>query len=287
MKSVAKESSRDEVSDFSHHLQGIAAHTHAHTHTPTPNHAHRLIRLNAVVFFSFSVLLTLALLTSLTSTPLFLGPNGNPSSPLQPIVSHVELAEMRSLRSHGGVDRALFSFNLKADFAPAFHWNVKQLFVFVCAEFSTPSNPVNEIVLWDKIIEASDPVKKVHEKNSVIKYPLSDQYDELRGKEVTLKVYYDTMPLTVSARARRRVWGSGGGREEGGGGWGEGGAGGGREGPGVGGPGGGTASVPAPRLSRTDPIPIHPPPVHARSRRRRCTWASRTWWASSRCRRST
>jgi len=71
------------------------------------------IRLNAVVFFSFSVLLALALLTSFTSTPLFLGDNGNPNDPLQPIVSHIEMAEMRSLRSHGGVDRALFSINLK------------------------------------------------------------------------------------------------------------------------------------------------------------------------------
>ena len=123
-------------------------------------------------------------------------------APLEPIVSYVELAEMRSLRSHGGVDRALFSFNLKADFAPAFTWNTKQLFVFVCAEYSTPTNPLNQVVLWDKIIEAVDPKKTVHEKNAVIKYPLLDQRDELRGKEVTLRLYIDEMPLT-SAMAMR------------------------------------------------------------------------------------
>ena len=90
------------------------------------------IRLNAVVFFSLSVLLTLSLLCSFS--PPFLGDNGNPDRPLHPIVSHVRMNTLRSLRAHGGVDRALFSVDLKADFNPAFHWNVKQLFVFVVAE---------------------------------------------------------------------------------------------------------------------------------------------------------
>jgi signal peptidase complex subunit 3 len=157
------------------------------------------IRLNAVVFFSFSVLLTLALLTAYTSLPIFLGDGGNPANPLQPIVSYVELGEFDSLRSHGGVDRALLTFNMKADFRPAFHWNVKQLFVFVCAEYATPSNPLNQVVLWDKIIESTDAesLKSIHVKNVKIKYPFADQYDELRGVPVTLKVYYDTMPLTA------------------------------------------------------------------------------------------
>ena len=65
------------------------------------------------------------------------------------------------------------------------------------AEFSTPSNPLNQIVLYDKIIEATDKKKVIHEKNAVIKYSLIDQHDELRGQEVTLKLYYDTMPLTA------------------------------------------------------------------------------------------
>ena len=126
--------------------------------------------LNAVVFFSLSVLLTLSLLCAL-STP-FLGDGGNPSAPLQPIVKHVKINTLRSLRAHGGVDRALFSIDLSADFTPAFHWNVKQLFVFVVAEFATPENPLNQVVLWDRIMEASEDVKKVDVKDAVIKYSL-------------------------------------------------------------------------------------------------------------------
>jgi Signal peptidase subunit len=30
--------------------------------------------------------------------------------------------------------------NLRADLSPAFHWNIKQLFVFVVAEYETEAN---------------------------------------------------------------------------------------------------------------------------------------------------
>ena len=63
-------------------------------------------------------------------------------------------------RQHGGQDRALLSFDLEAgfinqysicisalmsrmtaiDLRPAFHWNLKQLFVFVLAEYESKAN---------------------------------------------------------------------------------------------------------------------------------------------------
>lgn len=46
-------------------------------------------------------------------------------------------------RQHGGQDRALLSFDLDADLRPAFHWNLKQLFVFVLAEYETKANVRN------------------------------------------------------------------------------------------------------------------------------------------------
>ncbi|GMI12974.1 hypothetical protein TrLO_g11070 [Triparma laevis f. longispina] len=153
------------------------------------------VRLNAVVFFSLSVLLTLALLASFTAHPLILGHNGNPDQPLQPIINRIKMSSLRSLRPHGSVDRALFSIDLNADFTPAFHWNVKQVFVFVVAEFQTKQNRLNQVVLWDKIIEADDK-KIINEKNTIIKYSLISQSTDLRGVDVELKVYWDTMPIT-------------------------------------------------------------------------------------------
>ena len=105
---------------------------------------------------------------------------------------------MRSLKSHGGVDRALLSFDIHADLRPAFHWNVKQLFVYVVASYKTDSNPLNQVVLWDKIVEATDPDEaKIIKQDSVfVKYALVDQADELRGKDVELQIMWDHMPLT-------------------------------------------------------------------------------------------
>lgn len=38
----------------------------------------------------------------------------------------------------------MLNIDLDADLAPAFNWNVKQLFAFVVAEYKTKTNPVNQ-----------------------------------------------------------------------------------------------------------------------------------------------
>ena len=108
----------------------------------------------------------------------------------------MELKTLRSLKSHGGVDRALLSFDIHADMRPAFHWNIKQLFIYVVASYETESKPVNQIVVWDKILEAVDPVKVIDLTNVFVKYALADQGDELRGKDVKLQLMWDHMPIT-------------------------------------------------------------------------------------------
>jgi len=112
-------------------------------------------------------------------------------------VTKLQLNTLKSLKSHGGVDRALLSFDLHADLRPAFHWNIKQLFVYVVATYKTKTNPLNEVVLWDKIVEAIHPEDMIlKEDNCFVKYALVDQVAELRGKEVELKLMWDHMPLT-------------------------------------------------------------------------------------------
>ena len=115
-------------------------------------------------------------------------------------MNRLKLNTLRSLKAHGGVDRALLSFDLDVDFTPAFHWNIKQLFVYVVASYESNKNPVNNVVLWDKIIEAVDgPESMVIKENEIFcKYALIDQRgtDGLRGKEITLSLYWDHMPLT-------------------------------------------------------------------------------------------
>ena len=89
-------------------------------------------------------------------------------------MNRLKLNTLRSLKAHGGVDRALLSFDLDVDFKPAFHWNIKQLFVYVVASYESNKNPVNNVVLWDKIIEAVDgPESMVIKENEIFcKYAL-------------------------------------------------------------------------------------------------------------------
>lgn len=113
-------------------------------------------------------------------------------------VHKLKLKKLRSLKSHGGVDRALLSFDLHVDLNPAFHWNIKQLFVYVIASYKSDKNTSNQIVLWDKIVEATDPAtaKVIKQDNIFVKYALLDQGNDLRGRDVQLQLMWDHMPLT-------------------------------------------------------------------------------------------
>lgn len=49
-------------------------------------------------------------------------------------------AERQGPSSLRKVDRVLLAFDMDADLAGAFNWNVKQLFVYLTATFATPTN---------------------------------------------------------------------------------------------------------------------------------------------------
>ncbi len=66
------------------------------------------------------------------------------------------------------------------------------------ASYKTDRNPNNQIVLWDKIVEATDsPKSKIIKQDSIfVKYALVDQAADLRGRDVTFQLFWDHMPLT-------------------------------------------------------------------------------------------
>lgn len=71
-------------------------------------------------------------------------------------------------------DVGFLNFDVSVDFSPVFNWNVKQLFLYLVAEYETERNvcnklslssiilnlinyqDVNEVVIWDKIIKRTD-----------------------------------------------------------------------------------------------------------------------------------
>mmetsp|Transcript_365 Transcript_365/g.560 ORF Transcript_365/g.560 Transcript_365/m.560 type:complete len:169 (+) Transcript_365:40-546(+) len=143
------------------------------------------VRLNAVVFFGLTVIVCLAVLTWF-STATHRG---------YPTVETLELNKLTSLRSHGNKDIAVLTFDLHADLEKAFNWNVKQLFVFVVAEYRSKKHPLNQVVVWDTIIEDKEDAK-LHLDKQRVDYGLIDQGTELRNTTVNLKLVWDHMPLT-------------------------------------------------------------------------------------------
>lgn len=49
-------------------------------------------------------------------------------------------------------DLGFLTFDLKADLTSLFNWNVKELFLYLTAEYKTKDNELNQVVLWDKIL---------------------------------------------------------------------------------------------------------------------------------------
>lgn len=49
-------------------------------------------------------------------------------------------------------DLGFLTFDLHTDLSHLFNWNVKQLFLYLTAEYATANNELNQVVLWDKII---------------------------------------------------------------------------------------------------------------------------------------
>ena len=103
-------------------------------------------------------------------------------------------------RNHGSTDRAVLKFDLDADLSSAFHWNVKQLFVFVTAEYRSktnvgslllrrsghasltgiyPSQSLNQVVIWDYIARTPEDAV-IKRKDEYNKYALVDQGSDLR-----------------------------------------------------------------------------------------------------------
>ncbi|XP_034230202.1 signal peptidase complex subunit 3 [Thrips palmi] len=91
-------------------------------------------------------------------------------------------------------DLGFVTFDLKTDLTHLFNWNVKQLFLYITAEYQTPSNEFNQVVLWDKIVLRGENAV-IDLKNIHAKYYFWDDGNGLRGhKNVTLTLSWNIIP---------------------------------------------------------------------------------------------
>ncbi|KAH9829121.1 signal peptidase 22 kDa subunit [Rhodofomes roseus] len=63
---------------------------------------------------------------------------------------------LRKYRSRQQQEFAFVNFNLTADLSPLFHWNTKQLFLYVSAEYTDQQGTANEVVIWDRIVRRKE-----------------------------------------------------------------------------------------------------------------------------------
>ncbi|KAM7541387.1 hypothetical protein Aperf_G00000036785 [Anoplocephala perfoliata] len=106
----------------------------------------------------------------------------------------VQVAEDFTVSYPSKNDRGRLRMDIKANVEPLFNWNVKQLFIFLVAEYKTSNNAVNQVVLWDKIIRRGENYD-IHYKSMSGKYPFWDDGFGLRNNDnVTLKFYWNIIP---------------------------------------------------------------------------------------------
>ncbi len=142
-------------------------------------------RLNALFFFALSVLGFLSF--SAAGTTYW-----HESNPQISLTAHKVVLR----KIHGaGHDQAILTLGIDADLRSVFNWNVKQLFVYITAEYETAANVLNQVIVWDSIISSPD---NAHIKSSAVanKYSLTDQGYGLRGNNVTLVLNWNTVPST-------------------------------------------------------------------------------------------
>ncbi|XP_013117578.1 signal peptidase complex subunit 3 [Stomoxys calcitrans] len=91
-------------------------------------------------------------------------------------------------------DLGFITFDLEANLTTLFNWNVKQLFLFLTAEYKTPDNELNQVVLWDKIVRRGD-IAALNFKNLNTKYYFWDDGNGLRNNHnITLFLSWNIIP---------------------------------------------------------------------------------------------
>lgn len=141
-------------------------------------------RANALLTFAGTILALLALLASLSD--LFFH-SGAPDVDLR-------LDSVDRLFDNGRFnDEARIKMSLDANFDSAFSWNTKQLFVFICIEYTTSKHKLGQISVWDKILKSGDNAA-LSLRGIGNKYQLVDQGHRLRGTEFNMTVYWNVMP---------------------------------------------------------------------------------------------
>ncbi|KAK7874470.1 hypothetical protein R5R35_001559 [Gryllus longicercus] len=148
-----------------------------------------LTRGNAILAYSLSVLAVLTFVCFISTVFIDYRTNATMNT-VKVVVKNV--ADYSASREKN--DLGFLTFDLQTDLTHLFNWNVKQLFLYLTAEYSTPNNQLNQVVLWDKIIQRGENAV-LDFKNMNTKYYFWDDGNGLRGNQnVTLTLSWNIIP---------------------------------------------------------------------------------------------
>lgn len=140
------------------------------------------------VLFALSV--AIALTDYLPFSPFISSPTASVD------VSKVVVKYSRPPRSYSNKQQeyAHVQFDVTADLSSLFHWNTKQVFAYLVAEYPGSKYESNEVTLWDSIIQSKDKaVVNLSKKRN--KYAFSDITKVFNQRNATYSLHWNVMPV--------------------------------------------------------------------------------------------
>ena len=104
---------------------------------------------------------------------------------------------------HG--DYARVYMDVDADLTPLWNWNTKQLFINLVAEYQTDKFEINQISLWDDIIQFKEDAKFTYKK-TVNPYAFIDMRKMFKPEQsFNLTMHWNVVPWVGSFRMGRQT----------------------------------------------------------------------------------
>ena len=143
--------------------------------------------------WAFTVLVAILALNFLTAQTDIQAPVVNVTQHTLDLFKGKAVDDYRRPREYTVYEVGVIYLNIDADFRPVWHWNVKHIFVYICATYRTNSNRVNDVTLWDRILLTKDDAEFHLQSQS--EYPLREAIGDLKGQQVELRVQWQIVPI--------------------------------------------------------------------------------------------
>ena len=95
---------------------------------------------------------TLALMATALALSSHLINYRNPPHPTVSLDVGVLRLHQRTFNETIKHDAAALRIDMDADLSPLWNWNVKHIFIYLVARYSTTAFPDNEVMVWDRIV---------------------------------------------------------------------------------------------------------------------------------------